>query len=48
MGIPAREIGKGTEANLLWQISFQLEQIIGQLGQINANFSTTTTTTTAP
>ena len=48
MGIPAREIGKGTEANLLWQISLQLKQIIGQLGQINANFTTTTTTTTTP
>ena len=48
MGIPAREIGKGTEANLLWQISKQLEQINFQLGQLNANFTTTTTTTTTP
>ena len=27
MGIPSRQIGWGTEENLLWQISKQLEQL---------------------
>ena len=48
MGIPAKQIGWGTEANLLWQISKQLERINFQLGDANANFTTTTTTTTTP
>ena len=48
MGIPAKQIGWGTEANLLWQISKQLELITGQLAEINNNLTTTTTTTTTP
>lgn len=46
MAIPSRQIGWGTEENLLWQISKQLErltQVVGQIGQ-----TTTTTTTAAP
>lgn len=48
MGISAKQTGWGTESNLLWQISKQLELITGQLAQMNNNFTTTTTTTTTP
>jgi hypothetical protein len=46
MAIPSRQIGWGTEDNLLWQISKQLELLI----KVTANSinSTTTTTTTNP
>ena len=46
MAIPSRQIGWGTEDNLLWQISKQLELLI----KVTANSmnSTTTTTTTTP
>jgi hypothetical protein len=46
MAIPSRQIGWGTEDNLLWQISKQLELLI----RVTANSinSTTTTTTTTP
>jgi len=43
MAIPSRQVGWGTTDNLLWQISKQLEQLIG----ITASLTTTTTTTTA-
>jgi len=43
MAIPSKQIGWSTESNLLWQISKQLEQLIG----ITASLTTTTTTTTA-
>lgn len=47
MAIPSRQIGWGTEDNLLWQISKQLERLTcvtaGGCGSI-----TTTTTTTLP
>ena len=46
MAIPSKQIGWGTEENLLWQISKQLErltQVAGNIGQ-----TTTTTTTVAP
>ena len=46
MAIPSRQIGWSTKANLLWQISKQLERLTcvtaGGCG------TTTTTTTTAP
>lgn len=42
MAIPSRQIGWSTESNLLWQISKQLEQLIG----VTAALTTTTTTTT--
>ena len=42
MPIPSRQIGWGTTDNLLWQISKQLEQLIG----ITSSLTTTTTTTT--
>ena len=48
MGIPAKQIGWGTEANLMWQIAKQLEEISCQLCEINNNFTTTTTTTLPP
>jgi len=43
MGIPNRQIGWSNEANLLYQISKQLDQLI----KVTAALSTTTTTTTA-
>lgn len=54
MAIPSRQIGWGTEENLLWQISKQLErltQVMGTVGQTTTTTTTlptTTTTTTAP
>lgn len=45
MAIPSRQIGWGTEENLLWQISKQLEYLIKVTGNIG---STTTSTTTLP
>ena len=45
MAIPSRQIGWGTEDNLLWQISKQLER----LTQVTGNaVATTTSTTTLP
>ncbi len=43
MAIPSRQIGWSTRANLLWQISKQLEYLTGVLYK----GTTTTTTTTA-
>jgi hypothetical protein len=43
MAIPSRQIGQSTQANLLWQISKQLERLICVAG---CGCSTTTTTTT--
>jgi len=42
MSIPSKQIGQSAEANLLWNISKQLERLI----QVTASLSTTTTTTT--
>lgn len=42
MAIPAKQIGSSQEANLLWYISKQLEQLI----KVTAAGNTTTTTTT--
>jgi hypothetical protein len=52
MAIPSRQIGWGTEENLLWQISKQLEYLTRVVYNIPNNTtststSTTTTTTTA-
>ena len=46
MGVPNKQIGWSQEANLLWQISKQLDQLIKVAG--SANSTTTTTTTVAP
>jgi len=46
MAIPSRGIGWGTEENLLWQISKQLEYLIGIT--YNSGTTTSTTTTVAP
>jgi hypothetical protein len=46
MSIPSRQIGQSAEANLLWQISKQLEQLIAITGKLVT--TTTTTTTAAP
>lgn len=43
MPINSKQIGWSNEANLLWQISKQLDQLI----KVTAALSTTTTTTTA-
>jgi hypothetical protein len=45
MAIPSRQIGQSTQANLLWQISKQLERLICVAG---CGCSPTTTTTTIP
>jgi hypothetical protein len=45
MGIPNKQIGWSTEANLLWQISKQLDKLIKQTGGTPC---TTSSTTTAP
>ena len=45
MAIPSRPIGQGPQAELLWNISKQLEQLIGLVGKLA---TTTTTTTAAP
>jgi hypothetical protein len=44
MAIPAKQIGQSAEANLLWQISKQLELLI----KVTAANNPTTTTTTTP
>jgi len=43
MAIPAKQVGQSAEANLLWQISKQLERLIQVTG---ASIPVTTTTTT--
>jgi hypothetical protein len=51
MAIPSQQIGQDPQSKLLWQISKQLEQLLGVMGAIAANttpITTTTTTTVAP
>ena len=54
MAIPSRQIGWGTEENLLWQISKQLDTLtkvaynIGKTTTTTSTSTTTTTTTAAP
>ena len=45
MAIPSRQIGWSTKANLLWQISKQLEALSGIM--YNRGNTTTTTTSTS-
>ena len=45
MAIPSKQIGWSQKANLLWQISKQLQYLTGVIGR---NITTTTTTTVAP
>ena len=45
MAIGNKQIGWSNEANLLWQISKQLEQLIAVTSKLT---TTTTTTTIAP
>jgi hypothetical protein len=49
MAIPAKPIGQDPQSQLLWNISKQMEQLIGQVGALVrlSTPSTTTTTTTA-
>jgi len=42
MAIPSRQIGWGTKANLLWQISKQLEQLIGVTSKLITYYYYTT------
>jgi len=49
MAIPSKQIGWGTEENLLWQISKQLETLTNvtyNIGKITSTTSTSTSTTT--
>ena len=46
MAIPSRQIGWGTEENLLWQISKQLESLTRVVYNIGGNTTSTTSTTT--
>jgi hypothetical protein len=46
MAIPSRQIGWGTEENLLWQISKQLEYLTRVVYNIGGNTTSTTSTTT--
>ena len=49
MAIPSRGIGWSTKANLLWEISKQLEALTGVVGRnIPASTTTTSTTTIGP
>jgi hypothetical protein len=47
MAIPSKQIGWGTEENLLWQISKQLEILTKVTYNIGGGSTTTTTTTTS-
>jgi len=47
MAIPSRQIGWGTEENLLWQISKQLEYLTNVIYNIGSNTTTTTTSTSS-
>lgn len=44
MRTPAKQTGQSNEANLLWVISKQLEQLIALTGKVANNTVTTTTT----
>ena len=46
MGIPRKQIGWSQEANLLWEINRQLNDLIKVTGALVNAVSTTTTTTT--
>tara|TARA_R110000868_G_scaffold94523_5_gene260759 strand:+ start:6959 stop:7357 length:399 start_codon:yes stop_codon:yes gene_type:complete len=46
--IPNRQIGWSTKANLLWEISNQLDKTLRSICTGPPCFTTTTTTTTAP
>lgn len=48
MGVPNKQIGWSTEANLLWNISKQLDELIKVTGALSNALTTTTTTTTTP
>jgi len=43
MTIPSRPLSQDPQSQLLWQISKQLEQLIGLVGKIVTTTSTTTT-----
>jgi len=47
--IPSRPIGQDPQSQLLWNISKQLDQLLGLMGVlVNQGTTTTTTTTAAP
>lgn len=45
MAIPSRPIGQDPQSQLLWNISKQMEQLIGQVGAVVRNTAGLTTTT---
>jgi hypothetical protein len=47
MAIPSRPIGQDPQSQLLWNISKQMEQLIGQVGALVQLSTPTTTTTTS-
>lgn len=47
MSIPSRPISQDPQSQLLWNISKQLEQLIGVVSKLVV-YTTTTTTTAAP
>lgn len=47
MAIPSRPLSQDPQSQLLWNISLQMEQLIGVVSKL-APATTTTTTTAAP
>ena len=47
MAIPSRPLSQDPQSQLLWNISFQMEQLIGVVSKLVPT-TTTTTTTAAP
>jgi hypothetical protein len=47
MGTSNKQIGWSQEANLMWEISKELDQVIKVAGSVSSS-TTTTTTTIAP
>lgn len=47
MAIPSRPLSQDPQSQLLWNISFQLEQLLGQVGAVVKNTAGLTTTTTS-
>jgi hypothetical protein len=47
MAIPSRPIGQDPVSQQLWNISKQMEQLIGQVGAVVRNTAGLTTTTTS-
>lgn len=46
MAIPSKQIGWGTQENLLWEVAKQLEALTGVISKIGQTTTTSTTTAT--